>query len=107
MSDPQATSGAASFASGSDVHLTVIYEKLSRLLAHLVIIDGLILGHDSLRGQWATYRRYIKAAINESQPFKVNNEAMNQLEKLLGPSESKVIDGNMLKTCLHQDFNKV
>ena len=38
--------------------------------------------------------------------YNVSKDAMNQLEKLLSPAESKVIDGNMLKTCLDQEFNK-
>ena len=51
LRDPQATSGAASFAAGNDVHLYVIYEKMAKLLSVLVIIDGIILGHDNLRGK--------------------------------------------------------
>ena len=50
LRDPQATSGAASFAASQDVHVQVIYERLAKLLSILVTIDGIILGHDSLRG---------------------------------------------------------
>jgi len=106
LRDPQATSGAASFAASQDVHVQVIYERLAKLLSILVTIDGIILGHDSLRGHWATYRRYIKAGMMDPESYNVNIDAMTQLEKLLSPAESKVIDGNMLKTCLDQEFNK-
>jgi hypothetical protein len=57
-------------------------------------------------GHWATYRRYIKAGMMDPESYNVNIDAMTQLEKLLSPAESKVIDGNMLKTCLDQEFNK-
>jgi hypothetical protein len=52
LRDPQATSGAASFAASQDVHVQVIYERLAKLLSILVTIDGIILGHDSLRGTY-------------------------------------------------------
>ena len=55
--DRQATSGAASFAASPDVHLQVVYEKLGKMLANLVIVDGIVLQHANLRGHWATYRR--------------------------------------------------
>ena len=42
----------------------------------------------------------------DPESYNVNIDAMTQLEKLLSPAESKVIDGNMLKTCLDQEFNK-
>ena len=42
----------------------------------------------------------------DPEAYNVNIDAMTQLEKLLSPAESKVIDGNMLKTCLDQEFNK-
>ena len=57
-------------------------------------------------GHWATYRRYIKAASMDPSAYNVQADSMKQLEKLLSPAESKVIDGNMLKTCLDQQFNK-
>lgn len=106
LRDPKATSGAASFAASPEVHVQVIYDKLAKLLSVLVIIDGIILGHENLRGHWATYRRYIKAAISNPDQYKVGKESMEHLEKMLDPAEAKVIDGNLLKTCLDQDFDK-
>ena len=42
----------------------------------------------------------------DSSAYNVDSESMIQLEKNLAPAESKVIDGNMLKSCLNQEFNK-
>ena len=58
LRDPQATSGAASFAASQEVHVQVIYDRLSKLLSVLVTIDGIILGHDSLRGKVLTILGY-------------------------------------------------
>lgn len=107
LRDPKATSGAASFAASPEVHVQIIYDKLAKLLSVLVILDGIILGHENLRGHWATYRRYIKAAISNPTHYNgVTKESMEHLEKMLNPAESKIIDGNFLKTCLDQDFDK-
>ena len=42
----------------------------------------------------------------EPSNFEINAEAMKQLETILHPSESKVIDGNLFKTVLDQDYSK-
>ena len=98
--DPKATAGAASFAASQDIHIQIIYEKMGKLMAYLVTLDSVIIQHDNFRGHWATYRRYIKAAIMSPEQFSVDIGAMKQLEKLLEPAENKVIDGNMLKVIL-------
>ena len=98
--DPKATAGAASFAASPDIHVQVLYEKMGKLLAYLVTLDSVIIQHDNFRGHWATYRRYIKAAVMSPDQFNVDIGAMKQLEKLLGPAENKVIDGNMVKVML-------
>ena len=64
LRDPQATSGAASFAASQEVHVQVIYDRLSKLLSVLVTIDGIILGHDSLRGKVLTILKYIGPFTN-------------------------------------------
>ena len=56
--------------------------------------------HANLRGHWATYRRYIKAAIMDPSQFNVDVSEMKKLEKLLSPAESKIIDGNLFKVII-------
>ena len=105
MKDPQATSGSAKFAASPDVNLHAVYSSLAKLLSALIVIDGIILQHSNLRGHWATYRRYIKAAIMDPSQFNVDTLEMKKLEKLLGPAESKIIDGNLFK--VRTDFDSV
>ena len=100
IKDPQATSGSAKFAAASDVHLICIYNSLAKLLSYLIVLDGIILQHANLRGHWATYRRYIKAAIMDPSQFNVDVSEMKKLEKLLSPAESKIIDGNLFKVII-------
>ena len=97
LKDPQATSGSAKFAASPDVNLYAVYSSLAKLLSALIVIDGIILQHSNLRGHWATYRRYIKAAIMDPSQFNVDTLEMKKLEKLLGPAESKIIDGNLFR----------
>lgn len=104
LRDRQATVGAASFAASPDVHLHVVYENLAKLLSALVVVDGVILQHGNLRGHWATYRRYIKAAIMDPAKYNVDVEDMTRLEKLLVPAETKVIDGNMFKVQVNLNY---
>ena len=42
----------------------------------------------------------------DPQHYKVDRQAMEHLEKRIAPAENKVIDGNMLKSCVEQEFNK-
>ena len=105
LKDPQATSGSAKFAASPDVNLHAVYSSLAKLLSALIVIDGIILQHSNLRGHWATYRRYIKAAIMDPSQFNVDTLEMKKLEKLLGPAESKIIDGNLFK--VRTDFDSV
>ena len=95
LKNPQANQGSTSLA--ANVQLNVVYNSLAKLFSYLIVLDGIIVNNVRLREHWATYGRYIKAAISDPNQYNVNVSEMKKLEKMLAPAEKKVIDANIFK----------
>lgn len=106
LRDSKSTAGAASFAASPDVHPQIVFESLSRLLTAMVTLDGIMMQQETLKNHWSFYRRMIKAAQMDCDKYKVTKEQMKRLDKLLGPAEKRVMESNMFKACVDQQFNK-
>ena len=90
----------------TDCHFKIVFEYLAELFSMLITLDDIIANQMILSDHWAAFKRVMNAAQLDPQKFNIDQGKLNLLRKLLTPTESRVLDGNLFRSVVNQTFDK-
>jgi len=89
------------------IHLSLVYQKLFKLLTVLVTLDEIIALNDQLPTCWGMYKRMLKTVSKEPTKYQVQLDDLFKFEKLMFDIQGLLMDGQIFRNCIEQEFDLV
>jgi len=89
----------------SQVHFSIIFEKIGHLLKVLLTIDEIIANNNILQSHWVIYKGMIKSIELNPSSFDVSKDKLEHLKKLVKKIDTLIISSRLFYHCIDQDFD--
>jgi WASH complex subunit 7 len=89
------------------IHLSLVFQKLFKLLTVLVTFDEIIALNDQLPTCWGMYKRMLKTVAKDPSKYQVQLDDLFKFEKLMFDIQSLLMDGQIFRNCIEQEFDLV
>jgi len=89
----------------SQVHFSIIFEKIAHLLKVLHTIDEIVANNSILQTHWNIYKGMIKSIELNPSSFEVTKDKLEHLKKLVKKVDTLVISSRLFYHCIDQDFD--
>lgn len=87
------------------VHLQSVFGHLADLLAVLISLDEIVIANNAFPNALNLYKRMVKAIKSDPARYKIDDERLWQVEKLLYTLKSQILDGRIYQNCIEQEFD--
>lgn len=94
-------------ASFQNIHLSLVFQKLFKLLTVLVTLDEIIALNDQLPTCWGMYRRMMKTIAKDPTKYNAQLDELYKFEKLMFDIQGLIMDGQIFRNCIEQEFDLV
>lgn len=89
------------------IHLSLVFQKLFKLLTVLVTFDEIIALNDQLPTCWGMYRRMMRTVAKEPVKYNAQLDDLYKFEKLMFDIQGLIMDGQIFRNCIEQEFDLI
>lgn len=94
-------------SSFQNIHLSLVFQKLFKLLTVLVTFDEIIALNDQLPTCWGMYRRMMRTVAKDPTKYQVQLDELYKFEKLMFDIQGLIMDGQIFRNCIEQEFDLI
>lgn len=91
----------------ASTHLLSMTHSMGTLLTILITLDAIIQNNETLNESWSAYKSMVAFARSDPSSFNTTAEQLSQFEQMLVNLDQKVLNGDIFRNAIEQDFESL